>query len=703
MKKFLFFIAFILIAFFGIWYIVYFKGFYINFIENKEIRVDFYTKNKEFYNKDNKIINIKGVDVSSSLPGKPASRFAPKKSDYLRWFKQISDMGANAIKVYTVMDDDFYNAFYEYNTTEKHPLYLMQGIMVSDKANYGGNDAYAPDFFNSMLQDGHTVVDIVHGRKDIFSTTAGNNNFYSKDISPWVIGYLVGNDWSKDTIAYTDNSTKYTNYYKGKYFETTQDATVFEAMLDKVLDSIITYETEKYSSQRTIGFINSPEYDFLKYEDPYAKQLGKYAYLNPEHLKPTTNLKSGYYAAYQLFNFCKNFSQYLSPSQINISDNINTSSAYDGYIELLSKYHTIPLVACYGISSARGVLNDNQILLNETQQGKEILNIYNQLKANNWSGCFLATWQDVWEKRNWNTAFSTELTRNPYWHDLLSSGQNNGFLAFDSGKEKHVCTIDGDFSEWSSEDIIIEKDGTSISVKTDNEALYLLIKAKDAPNKKWYIPIDTTEESGSFSSKEDFLTFPRASDFLLCLDGKENSKIKVHEYYNSVLMNFGQEISGRDSFVVLPSNNSGIFNTSYMAIKSSTLLTEEQLSLPLTNRPYPLTKFFTGNLIYGNGNPNSQYYNSLSDFCYGTDGIEVRILWQLLNFSDPSMNYIHSNYYKNYGVKSHHINKIWIGFTNSNKVEDMYPAKLDIVGEHLDYHERLKHSYYILQEEWGKE
>ena len=43
--------------------------------------------------------------------------------------------------------------------------------------------------------------------------------------------------------------------------------------------------------------------------------------------------------------------------------------------------------------------------------------------------------------------------------------------------------------------------------------------------------------------------------------------------------------------------------------------------------------FETGYLTYGNANPDSSDFNSLADFICNGDDIEVKLPWQLLNFS----------------------------------------------------------------------
>ena len=41
-------------------------------------------------------------------------------------------------------------------------------------------------------------------------------------------------------------------------------------------------------------------------------------------------------------------------------------------------------------------------------------------------------------------------------------------------------------------------------------------------------------------------------------------------------------------------------------------------------------------MTFGNGNPYDADYNSVSDFYINGDEVEIRLPWQLLNFSNPA-------------------------------------------------------------------
>ena len=87
------------------------------------------------------------------------------KETYKRWFKYIQDMGANTIRVYTVQQDVFYNALYEYNKDNDNPLYLIHGVWVNDYTQNSHRDALDQGLKERFLSDCRTMLDVIHGNK----------------------------------------------------------------------------------------------------------------------------------------------------------------------------------------------------------------------------------------------------------------------------------------------------------------------------------------------------------------------------------------------------------------------------------------------------------------------------------------------------------------------------------------------------------
>lgn len=702
MKKFAISVVLIFLGAVSFLYAFYFKGYYIDFNSSDPIQIyakvegkNIFIKNKENEYKD---FIIKGVNLSSSIAGNYATDYAIDYDTYLRWFKLIQEMGSNTIRTYTIYDDTFYNAFYDYNKNNENPLYLLQGIQVSDYANNSSIDAYGKGFYDELKQDSIDVVDVIHGRKIISSNNMKGSGKYTKDISPWLLGYIIGNEWNSGTIEYT-NQGDYATKYTGKYFKTTSDATAFEAMLAKIMDEMINYESSKYKTQSLITFSASPEIDPFEYDSYYAKQLGKYTMVDAEHIQSTENLLSGYFVSYQLYEYCPNFSDYFSEIQkknlTDILNNLDKSTYYYGYTQLLQEYHTMPVViSSFGYSSSRG---SDQVEgpLNEKQQGERIISTYQDIIDDGCKGAFIDSWQDIWANNMWNTSYSVMQKETYRWNDVQSESTGYGLMGFRSNE----IYIDGDQSDWPSKQMIINNDDIKLSSFYDEIGIYLFVE-KDGLTKdqELFIPIDTTNKSGSKVYKDKNLLFERASDFLLHLQGKE-SRILVHSRYESLRANYFYETNREDPFINYPDKYDNNFVHINMIARNQNLINPS-----MNDEQIYQSKIFdvyeTGKLKEGNQNPNSENTNSLADFKFGKNCVEIRIPWQLINFSNPFDLMIHDDYYENYGVEHMPVSQIYLGLGMENdsviKMNKMELKKVDT----LEYDEYLKKSYYIVKEGW---
>lgn len=92
---------------------------------------------------------------------------------------------------------------------------------------------------------------------------------------------------------------------------------------------------------------------------------------------------------------------------------------------------------------------------------------------------------------------------------------------------------------------------------------------------------------------------------------------------------------------------------------------------------------------------------SLADFCFGADCVEIRLPWLLLNVGDPAAMGVHRDYYQYYGVEFKQIQAIWVGAAREDEENAVPIVSLRVKGwRYLDYRERLKDSYYIIQSNW---
>lgn len=693
MKKYLIICFTVVLLLLGYYYIDYYTSFH--FFSKKDVDT-FVTIDEKNIKLNDEEFKIRAINMGSSMPGKDDKEYSIDEETYLRWFKQIQEMNVNTIRVFNIESPEFYKALRKYNLSRKTPLYLIQGMDVGDYEKNSSVDYFESSIKSNLLKNLYAMVDVIHGKRVINYNTFYASGRFSYDVSDWTIGYIIGTDWNDVTVEYTNQKNKEDTVYNGKYLKTNDNAKPFERFLAEIGDNVFKYESEKYGEQKLLSFGNAPQTDPFEYDAAISDYFNKFTTVDISRISSTNKVKSGIFAAYQVYSGYPDYYSYEDKTLAN---------SYKDYLAKLNDYYDMPLVISeFGYSTARGktinTLNDNygDETYTDEEQGKMIVKAINTMKEVGINNYILYEWHDEWDKNVWNTMYATDTTRAQYWHDLQTSTQNYGILAFDDGKVKQTVTLDGKKNEWKKKDIVLESKDLKLSSKYDTKYLYLLIEKDnlDLDNDTIYIPIDVTSKSGSKKSDFDNLTFTRNADFLIKINGKDNSKVLVQSRYNSLRAVYGKKVYQHDPYEKdnIPAKDSSNFED----IK---LITSTQ-NLIKNNATYNIENVATvvdsGSLVYGDGDPESKDYNSLSDFYSTKNIIEVRIPWGMLNFSDPSLMMVHDDYYKNYGVDSYHINNIYLGVGDGK--EKISFGKLELKGwnKKVSYHERLKKSYYIIQD-----
>ena len=472
-----------------------------------------------------------------------------------------------------------------------------------------------------------------------------------------------------------------------------------------VMDRILAYESDKYHQQRLISFISSPWDDPFAYSTLYNARFSTYNQVNIEHILPTQELKSGYFASYRLSSLCPDYQHYFTPEQQaalgELLAGLEDADRYSGYLTLLNRYHTLPVLAIgYGFSTARAPITENQPPQNEQEQGQALVERWQDLREAGWAGAFVSTWQDVWDRRSWNTAYTTYHNGVVPWQDVQTDGQCYGLMAFEPGEAETVCQVDGTPDEWTAEDQVLTAQGLSLSMKYDEKYLYFYVDGIQPEEDTLYLPIDTTPKSGSTYCQEHRLSFTRGCDFLIAISGEHNSRVLVQERYEHLWAMYSYETAQENAY--LAGKQRAKDSPAFRPIR---LLLQQEEPQTLTTWD-AMPTYETGRLTYGNANPDAPDFDSLADYCFTDHGVELRIPWQLLNFSNPSEMMIHDDYYECYGVENLHIEEMYVGAAvadDSGARIPMTAFPLEGWGKTVTYHERLKESYYILQAYWRQE
>jgi len=742
--------ALVLLAFAG--YTAYYRfGVFFDFRPDEPVTVFLKTEGKSILmEREGEFVpfEIRGVDLGAGEVGRWATDYAISKETYLRWFRLIQELGANTIRVYITLQDDFYDAFYAYNQLREEngeePLWLLHGVWVNDYGLNSRMDAY--DLQSVLTEDCQTLVDVLHGQRTLNVGRGLGSGSYRRDVSQWVLGYIVGVEWEHTFVAYTDQKSEGQRGYQGAYLYTAPEATAFEALLCRVGDRLIEYESTRYKQQRLVAFSNWPTTDPFAYPPVLVMKHHKSACVNVEHILSTGAFQSGLFASYHIYPYFPDYLEvmreldqysqeelerrvgkavlenlryrtsllgapaigdYLLPS--DYWDAQGRYNTYLAYLRALNRYHTLPVVISeYGTTTGRGMAQTdantgrNQGFLTEQEQGRAIVECYRDIMDAGCAGSCLFIWQDEWFKRTWNTMNLVDRDNSAYWSDIQTNEQCFGLLTFDPGKERCVCYVDGDQSEWTREDRTASHQGMDLSVKYDERSVYFLVRKPglDPERDTLYIPLDITPKTGSTYCENYGVPFERACDFLVVIQGRDRSRVLVQQRYEALRSTYAANYYAYDSYAAPPAADTPRFEPIYLPLTLSDLL-----PLPGIEMVPVGTKYETGRLRHGNANPDAEDFDSLADFMFGEDCVELRLPWQLLNFSNPSEMMVHDDYYANYGIENFHVDAIYAGVGRGGKTKYRIPMEavpLKGWGKSPTAHERLKRSYFILRDYWAQ-
>lgn len=650
---------------------------------------------------------IKGVNIGAAKPGSFPGEVSITKEDYLRWFKEIGKMNANTIRVYTILSPAFYDALYEYNHKAISPLYVMHGVWINETDIATINNAYDPKIKNGFEKDIQTTIDVIHGRVKIKAEPGHASGSYTKDVSMYVSAWILGIEWDPEFVLNTNKLNETNTSFRGKYLYS-KDASPFENWLTEIGDFSIKYESEKYGMQRPLSFTNWVTADPLSHPNEPVKKEDQVT-VNVEHIKTNATFIPGCFASYHVYPYYPDFMNYQKEYS-NFKDSTGKINTYEAYLKDLRKIHTMPvLVAEFGIPASRGKAHDNIYMgynqgnVSETDQGEMDADMLRNIETENYMGGLVFSWQDEWFKRTWNTMDLDIPDRRAYWSNTQTNEQEFGLLAFDPGATKTVIEVDGKVSDWKKVKPLTSNMDTSIFVTSDEKYMYFRVKSKnfDITKDKFLIPIDTISNQGNNTIKKtegtealkSTLAIDRAAEFLIQIDGKDNSRIFVDGYYDSFYFSYSKLLKMIPQVPEIEEKDSGIFNPIYLCLN-------RELVLPLDNTTVPFSKYETGKLKFGNSNPSSKEFDSLADFNINKDEIEIRIPWQLLNVMDPSSKKNMDDLYKN-GIQPKSMEGVYIGgllLKDDKVLQNLSSKKYDWnKWDNPSYHERLKPSYYILQ------
>ncbi|MCX7975273.1 MAG: tetratricopeptide repeat protein [Candidatus Aminicenantes bacterium] len=593
---------------------------------------------------------VKGVNLGLGLPGKYPSEFPEEEKLYRQWLRLMAEMGANAVRIYTILPPEFYRAFYQHNleSPPNQKLFLFQGIWVELPVK---GDFREENYIKEIKSEIKNAVDVIHGQAIIKPRYGHAHGIYKVNIADYVLGFIFGREWEPRPVIAFNQKRKETEF-NGQFLVIT-NGSAFEVFLAEMLDYLITYEDKTYQSQRPVSFVNwptldplfhpseatlaeeiqirrelgetPPDYDLDKSWDDDAVKLDETKII----LKP--NFRAGLFASYHVYpyypDFMKNEDKYALPLLTE------GSKYYSNYLrDLKNHYQNLPLlIAEFGLPTSRGVARFHPEGLNhggltEEKQAEGLKKLFISLKESGCAGGLVFSLIDEWWKTCWMTAKYED--NDPLWFNPEDPEENYGLIAFLPSKAEKK--LKGDLSAWSEANILYYPEDEVIgclSVDSDEGYLYLKIDLKekiDWKEKAILMAIDVygDEEGDHLLPFNLQIKSPVGFEFVILLHG-ENSQLLVDDSYSKY--EFKPELSrylGLTGFQekekVSPTNNAnGIFSEIITVYRR---------------------RFSRNGKIFEEKIYNASPLKEGQDFRYfeEKDLLELRIPWSLLNFLDPS-------------------------------------------------------------------
>lgn len=612
-------------------------------------------------------IFVQGVNLGTSLPGGWFTEFPADRELYRKWLEQMHSLNLNTIRLYTLLDPAFYQVFREFNQETDQPrIWLIQEIWPHDQVpgidyvdercpdvpydrvyeDGSGLGFFEPAYVNDYIQEIHTVVDALHGNAEIPGRPGRAYGVYSADVSPYVLGVLVGREFIPEEVEVTNRANPSRRVHDGRYVAA-YDADPTEVWLAWMTDEILAYSQETYGWQYPVGFVSWPTLDPLdqptEWDAPGVSAQPAYndrEEIHPDRFRIGPDNKAGFFGAYHIY---PNYPDFMNnePRYDDYTD-AQGRFRYRGYLHEFMQIHPRypALVGEYGISTSLNTahLNPDGLHhggLSEEDQGTMIIRMTESIRQEGYAGAVIFEWADEWAKKTWLTEpYMVPWDRQVLWQNAMDPEQNYGLLAVEPARLPFTgaqVALDG-ISDES-----LQPGGTRRGMVTSMEA--------DANERFLYLRIGLAEMAGR-TSEEDFW---RDLDLAVGIDtGVRESGARRIPVPGTPDLPSGAEfllrVRGPDDAALLavPSYNRG--NYRYRAVSYPDAVFERivvvvnRARILEDGRVFPELTDDQSVLRNGHFDPEHPEYYSLAHWYTDLEGgrLVVRLPWMLLGIADPS-------------------------------------------------------------------
>jgi len=615
---------------------------------------------------------IKAVNLGAALPGKYPSEFPPNDGTYNRWIQLVAEMGANAIRVYTIHPPHFYAALRAWNLAHaRNPVWLIHGVWAEPPPGKKEEQYDDPQWLAQFRREMQRVVSLTHGDALIPAAPGHASGAYSADVSSWTLGYIIGREWEPySVIAYnTLHQSRTSNH--GTYI-TISGGNPLETWLAEQCDYMVSFEMQRYNAQRPIAYTNWPTLDPLTHPtetsmpqeiallrargEQIVQKSKEYdndaVALDAVKMHATAAFPAGVFASYHAYPYYPEF-LVVDPGYSSTRSPEGPSNYFAYVRELVAHHGDMPVVISeYGVPSSRGIGHFqpqgwNHGGLSEQQQALIDARLTRDIFAAGAAGAGLFALIDEWFKKSWIvTDFEHPAERKRLWLNPLDAEESYGVVAMRAGRAGSRIRIDGDTTDWRGRPVLYPETAPtstvaaplrlkSLRVAQDEAYVYLRLDVGrvDWARANYHIGIDTYRQNlGDTRFPHTGSPVPVGLEFVVDLRGVEASQVLVDRPYNPYRP------------VAIPGSKPQaiqyVYNTNVRPVANALAQWDSLVVVPNRRRIgpdgkiYPAISYNRNRLLY-----SRESDNSLADwFADPASGvIEVRIPWGMLQVVDPSM------------------------------------------------------------------
>ena len=612
---------------------------------------------------------IKAVNLGAALPGRHPAEFPPNDSTYERWIALIADMGANAIRVYTIHPPHFYAALRNWNLAHAgHPVWLIHGVWTELPPGRLQEQYENPAWRSQFRSEMRNVVSVLHGHAAIPAVPGHASGVYRADASPWTLGYIIGREWEPYSVVAFNAAKREQARFSGTYV-TVSGGNALEVWLAAQCDYLVSFEMQEYNAQRPVAYTNWPTLDPLVHPtettraqeiallrrrgEQLVEQPREYdndaAALDANRMHATPAFPAGVFASYHAYPYYPDF--LLVDPGYSTARSPEGPSNYYGYVRDLVVHHgEMPVVISeYGVPSSRGIAHVqpqgwNHGGLTEQQQATMNARLTRDIHAAGAAGAGLFALIDEWFKKNWLVVdFEVPAERKRLWFNALDAEENYGVIAMRAGAKESPMVIDGDTADWRGVTPLYATSSArrqdplslrSLRVAQDEGYVYLRLDvgAIDWSRAHYQIGIDSYGQAlGDTRLPHTGTRSPVGLEFVLDIGGPGATQLLVDHPYNPYRP------------VTIPGSRPPavqyVYNRPFRTVANSAGHWDSLVVVPNRRRIggngqlYPGISYNRNRLTFAR-----QQENSLADWFADTSTgvIELRIPWGMLQLVDPS-------------------------------------------------------------------